>query len=78
MLRAVAPIRSALAMIVLAGTTAGAFAQNTDFFEKKIRPVLATKCYGCHGTEKQFGSLRLDSRDRILRSDDRYEEFREQ
>jgi hypothetical protein len=65
MLRAVAPIRSALAMIVLAGT--GAFAQNTDFFEKRIRPVLATKCYGCHGAEKQFGSLRLDSRDRILR-----------
>ena len=22
-----------------------------DFFEKKIRPVLATNCYGCHASK---------------------------
>ena len=33
-----------------------------EFFETRVRPVLATNCYGCHGPEKQFNSLRLDSR----------------
>ncbi|GMW01248.1 MAG: hypothetical protein AMXMBFR84_23850 [Candidatus Hydrogenedentota bacterium] len=31
-----------------------------DFFETRIRPVLATHCYGCHGPEKQKSGLRLD------------------
>lgn len=31
------------------------------FFENKIRPVLATSCYECHGAEKQEGDLRLDT-----------------
>ena len=34
-----------------------------DFFESKIRPVLASECLECHGTEKQKGGLRLDYRD---------------
>lgn len=33
-----------------------------EFFESKIRPVLASACYDCHGAEKQKGGLRLDSR----------------
>jgi cytochrome c553 len=36
-------------------------AQDTAFFESKIRPVLATQCYQCHGPEKQFAGLRVDS-----------------
>src|SRR3984957_619627 len=32
-----------------------------EFFEKKIRPVLAENCYQCHGPEKQKAGLRLDS-----------------
>ena len=37
------------------------------FFEKKIRPVLVTKCYKCHaaGAEKIKGGLVLDTRDGI-------------
>ncbi|HEU0124552.1 MAG TPA: PSD1 and planctomycete cytochrome C domain-containing protein [Bryobacteraceae bacterium] len=31
-----------------------------DFFETKVRPVLATSCFGCH-TESAMGGLRLDS-----------------
>jgi len=31
------------------------------FFENKVRPLLAEKCWGCHGDEKQSGNLRLDS-----------------
>eukprot|EP01034_Spumella_vulgaris_P044164 gene44164-54895_t len=33
-----------------------------EFFEKKIRPLLAENCLKCHGEEKQKGGLRLDSR----------------
>src|SRR5262249_11746740 len=35
------------------------------FFEKNIRPVLATKCYSCHSAEAKSlkGGLRLDTRE---------------
>ena len=38
------------------------------FFEKNIRPVLASKCYSCHSIEskKQKGGLLLDSREATL------------
>ena len=34
-----------------------------EHFEKKIRPVLASRCYGCHGASAPTpqGGLRLDS-----------------
>jgi mono/diheme cytochrome c family protein len=32
-----------------------------EFFEKKVRPVLAENCYQCHGPDKQKADLRLDS-----------------
>ena len=33
----------------------------SDFFEKSVRPVLASNCYSCHTTTK-LGGLQLDSR----------------
>jgi cytochrome c553 len=38
--------------------------QGVEFFEKKIRPVLADQCYSCHsaGAKKVKGGLTLDSR----------------
>ncbi len=38
-------------------------AAGADFFEKKIRPVLAEKCYKCHSAdaEKIKGGLVLDT-----------------
>ena len=36
------------------------------FFEKKIRPLLATNCYECHGEQKQEGEFRLDSQSALL------------
>ncbi len=42
--------------------TAAEPAQGTEFFEKRIRPLLANVCADCHGAEKQKGDLRLDSR----------------
>ncbi len=45
--------------------------QAVEFFEKKVRPVLAEQCYGCHGTKSQFASLRLDSRPALLKGGDK-------
>lgn len=30
------------------------------FFEAEVRPILANRCYECHGEKKQKGGLRLD------------------
>jgi Protein of unknown function (DUF1553)/Protein of unknown function (DUF1549)/Planctomycete cytochrome C len=40
-----------------------------QFFEKKIRPVLESNCYGCHSamSKKLQGGLRLDSREGMLK-----------
>jgi len=35
-------------------------AGTTEFFENKIRPILANNCFGCH-TNSHLGDLRLDS-----------------
>src|SRR4051794_24402837 len=36
-----------------------------EFFETRIRPILANNCYGCH-TNSKLGGLRVDSRDALL------------
>jgi cytochrome c553 len=41
-------------------------ATRPEFFETKIRPILATNCYACH-TNSQLGGLRLDSREAIMK-----------
>ncbi|HZW33494.1 MAG TPA: DUF1553 domain-containing protein [Isosphaeraceae bacterium] len=38
-----------------------------EFFEAKVRPVLAAHCLECHGTAKPKGGLRLDARDSMLK-----------
>ena len=45
-------------------------AARLEFFESKVRPVLAERCWGCHGPAKQKAGLRLDSRAAILRGGD--------
>ncbi len=37
-----------------------------QFFEERIRPLLAARCFGCHG-ETQVSALRLDSRAGMLK-----------
>lgn len=66
-----APYRPAWLMIVLVLGYAGAApsltpaaAADSDaerFFENEVRPILVEHCGSCHGSEKQFGGLRLDS-----------------
>ncbi|MBS0266854.1 MAG: DUF1553 domain-containing protein [Planctomycetes bacterium] len=45
-------------------------AAQAEFFEKRIRPLLAEHCWSCHGEKKQEGGLRLDSRDSLLSGGD--------
>lgn len=55
-----------LAILVSAFAFAGPPpAGNAEFFEKKIRPILAGKCFACH-TSSRLGGLRLDSRESML------------
>ena len=41
-----------------------------QFFESKVRPVLADHCFKCHGDSKHKGNLRLDSRTGMLTGGD--------
>ncbi|CAN5811583.1 PSD1 and planctomycete cytochrome C domain-containing protein [soil metagenome] len=45
-------------------------ADQIEFFEKKVRPILAESCQECHGAHKQKNGLRLDSREAALRGSD--------
>ena len=42
-------------------------ADQVEFFEKNVRPILVENCLACHGAEKQKNGLRLDSRDAVLK-----------
>ena len=39
-----------------------------EFFEKQVRPILATHCYECHSAQADelHAGLRLDSREGLL------------
>src|SRR3954470_20105831 len=37
------------------------------FFETRVRPVLAERCYKCHGPDKQKNGLRVDSLAALLK-----------
>jgi hypothetical protein len=45
-------------------------APHSEFFEARIRPVLAENCFSCHGPKKQQSGLRLDSREGLLKGAD--------
>jgi len=51
--------------LILKGEAARA--DDVDFFEKEIRPLLAEKCQSCHGDKKTSGGLSLASRAVMLK-----------
>lgn len=54
---------SILALFSLSSASAAPTAAQIEFFESRIRPVLAQECYECHSEAgKQKGGLLLDSR----------------
>ena len=69
----------AIGLLALVGVRVGAdeasgpakpSAEAVRFFEAKIRPILAERCFQCHGPTKQKGGLRLDSRAEVLAGGD--------
>jgi cytochrome c553 len=58
-----------IAVLAHAPRTVAQSTPTSDFFEKRIRPVLAEKCYSCHSAQakKLKASLLLDSRDGMLK-----------
>jgi hypothetical protein len=54
------------------GEAADLTAEQIEFFEKGIRPVLVEKCYSCHSAEapKAMGGLRLDTAESLLKGGD--------
>ncbi|MEI6715183.1 MAG: PSD1 and planctomycete cytochrome C domain-containing protein [Verrucomicrobiota bacterium] len=63
-----------LTVLLSAGTVSAAepTADQTEFFETKIRPLLVESCYKCHSTEagKDKGGLLLDTRDALRKGGD--------
>ena len=41
--------------------------QEAKLYEDIVQPVLQTKCYSCHGPQKQKGKLRMDNPQFILK-----------
>lgn len=70
------PSACCLTVFLLLATPAGLFAVDpaaepaVEFFETAIRPLLVERCQSCHGPDKQWASLRLDSRDLVLQGGD--------
>jgi mono/diheme cytochrome c family protein len=72
-------VRSVLSLIAILGAgsvvagspdnapTRVASTADAEFFESRVRPVLAKSCYGCHGPDQQQSSLRVDSREALLK-----------
>lgn len=59
-------IFASMLMVLLLGTNCIGADADEDFFESKVRPLLARRCFSCHGDRKQESDLRLDSRGLIL------------
>src|SRR5258708_40324541 len=55
-------IRGGFSLLAAAAAGGGQeVSEKNEFFESRIRPGFANKCYSCH-TEKKLGGLRVDSR----------------
>jgi len=59
------------AFALLRTSIAAAFEDSAEkFFEQKIRPVLASSCFRCHGEKKQEAGLRVDARAGLMQGGD--------
>ena len=56
--------------LVFAGSARSQEPVNNEYFEKKVRPILAAHCTVCHGSQKQKGGLRLDSKTEFAKGGD--------
>ena len=47
--------------LFLTGSLLAQSAEQLEFFEKKVRPILATNCYSCHGPKQQMAGLNFST-----------------
>ncbi len=59
-----------LAAFVGRASAAEFAAADLDFFEAKVRPLLAANCFSCHANGKDRGGLSLVSRETLLKGGD--------
>ncbi len=60
-------LTAAVTPVIGASTASGEqAAAGEEFFERHVRPLLAERCFSCHGRGQTKGELRLDSRDGVL------------
>lgn len=62
----VAAALTLLAILLRPGNLQAQSADSTDYFESKVRPILAANCYGCH-TNSAMGGLRVDSSEALMK-----------
>jgi len=56
---------------LLAGFCLGEEADEAErHFERRVRPLLAARCWECHGPKRQESGLRLDDRESVMRGGD--------
>src|SRR4051794_22971773 len=61
------PLPLTLTFLIATAARAGGPAYDaSDFFERRVRPVLVDHCLACHGPKVAKGGLRLDSREGLM------------
>ncbi|MEZ6125111.1 MAG: DUF1553 domain-containing protein [Planctomycetaceae bacterium] len=60
-----------LRLLLICTALLSQWADASDEFENRIRPLLARHCVGCHGAQKSEGGLRLDRREFLVNGGDR-------
>ena len=67
--QAARPRQARFCCLVAASPARAQQSVTNDFFEAKIRPVLAAKCYACHNSKMKEpkGYLTLDSREGVMK-----------
>ena len=63
-------VTCALFVVVASRAVRAADGSATVDYAREVKPLLAGKCYACHGALKHEGSLRLDTREFVLRGGD--------
>src|SRR5580692_8678120 len=58
-------MRKAALAVILATAGSALASEPSDFFETRVRPILAKNCFACH-TGAKMGGLQLDTREHAL------------